>query len=508
MAANKYARGGLAHAYQAGGKVKPFFSKLAGLLGEHADQRAEEIANRTLRTRNEHWSLGTDFRPMSEADFEPYILEGTKNRVSGIPYWRLDDLLQTSAPHERLWELHTHPQNFLAPSPEDILFWQKFPGFSHGLVGPGMNIGVPARQALADGFETPGFAFWQAPQTFYSPQAFSRAENQAKFAMNRYEQELLPIYRKQGAFDNNPEDMVDYLGAYLGQEMRAKEAGPQVRFTRQYPTDPYFNPNEAVDELVDFFSKNNRFAEGGQVQMPEDEGLTLLPPPPFLKDPFSEARRPQKASATTPPSSLSALTQTGMTRGGSEELDALLAKLMAQSRTRTEAPAQASPAMVDLTSAYDDYLKKIRVPDPAAVNADTGATSAYDFIPSTFRGVAREHFPEFKTMSDADLDALMKDEAVAKQVAVAYTRGSERALARAGVPASDYTRFLAHWFGPQGAVDLLTGDESRKMEDWFEGYYPKRGRYWAKANGLEGRTAADALKMARDRMNPRGGSRG
>jgi hypothetical protein len=502
---NKYAQGGLVQAYQAGGRVKPLFSKLADLLGEHADQRAEELANRTLRTGREHWSLGTDFRPMSEKDFEPYILPGTQHSVENIPAWRLTDLEASRAPHERPWELHTHPSNDISPSVQDVSFWSRFPGFSHGIIGPGDAENFKVRD-LDAAMTQPGFGIWEAPSEFFSPRAMSQFELRARAGMQRYADDVSSILRPHNNMDLEPDDLMDELGPYLGLDMWAKSGGPRVRYTRQYPEPFHLEMNPAVDELTDFFSKKNRFAEGGPVPepSPEEDGARLLEPPPFLRNPLQEGLRPQGPSGSAPLSSLLSLAKPEKPQVNPRELEALLAKLAAgpgvAAPQAQQPPAEASP--------LDDYLAKIRVPDPAAVNKDTGATSAYDFIPSTFTSVARAHFPDLKGLSDAELTALMKDERVAKNVALAFTQDNERTLARSGIPASDYTRFLAHWFGPAGAVDLLTGDEARKMEDWFEAYYPKKGAHWAKANALEGKTAAEVLKIARERMKPRGGGRG
>lgn len=246
----------------------------------------------------------------------------------------------------------------------------------------------------------------------------------------------------------------------------------------------------------------NRYAAGGQVEEP---GVTLLGSPPTLRDPFKEQFQARGPVGGADVSSLLAMANRGQ-RGQPDPaaLDALLAKLAAAQPPPNPQAAAPPAAPPDPASPYDDYLAKLRVPDPDAVNKDTGATGHYDFIPSTFRGTIDQHFPDLAKLSDEELAPLMRDPRVARQVAIAFTQGNERHLASKGLPASDYTRYLAHWFGPAGAVDLLTGDDTRKMEDWFEGYYPKKGAHWAKANALEGKTAAEVLAIAKKRMAGRG----
>lgn len=478
----------------------PLFKRLANLLGHHADQRAEDLANRTLRTGNEYWSLGTDLRPhRGDVDFnEPYILNGDKNSVSGIPLERLMELERTRAPHERLWEMHTHPSNEILPSVQDLNFWARYPGFAHGVISPGTDRSNTVRGAIDYGMETPGFGVWEAPSQFFSPKAMSDHELRARHGMERYQQNLGSSLRQYNDLDH--EDAVDHLAPYLGLDMWAKSGGPRVRYTREYPSSPFLETGPAVDELVDFFSKNNRFARGGRVPEPsDDEGMHLIEPPAPLRDPLREQFRAQGPVGGADLSGLLRLAQPAKEAPDRAGLEALLARLS----TPPTAQAPVAPRQVDAASPYDNYLAKLRVPDPAAVNPDTGATGAYDFIPSTFKGVIKQHFPDLAKLPDDQLTELMKDPGVSKAVATAFTQGNERTLAASGIPASDYTRYLAHWFGPQGAVDLLTGDDKRKMDDWFESYYPGAGTRWAKANALSGKTAAEALATARARMAPR-----
>lgn len=475
---------------------KPLFERLANLLGHHADQRAEELANRTLRSGNEYWSLGTDMRPhRGDLDFnEPYILNGNKNSVTGIPLERLMELERTRAPHERLWEMHTHPSGEILPSVQDLNFWAKQPGFAHGIIAPGES---GARSVREPDMMQPGFGVWEAPSQFFSPRAMSQNELRARHAMMSRPEDVESIIRPHNDLGFSAADAADELAPYLGLDMWAKQAGPRVRYTREYPESPYLQTGPAVDELVDFFSKNNRFAAGGQVQ--PSGGPRLLAPPPFARDPMQESLRPQGPVGGANLSSLIAMARPEKPPVNPEGLDALLARLAAGAQT----PAPAAPPRADAASPYDDYLAKLRVPDPAAVNPDTGATGAYDFIPSTFKSVVKQHFPDLAKLPDDQLTELMKDPGVSRAVATAFTQGNERTLAASGIPASDYTRYLAHWFGPAGAVDLLTGDDSRKMDDWFESYYPGAGTRWAKANALSGKTAAEALATARARMAPR-----
>lgn len=139
----------------------------------------------------------------------------------------------------------------------------------------------------------------------------------------------------------------------------------------------------------------------------------------------------------------------------------------------------------------------------AAVNPDSGAGGRYQFTDQTWLAMARKYLPETEGQTDAQVLQMRSDPAKVvdqDKVFAGFTRENEGALQKAGLPVNDTTRYLAHWFGPQGAVKLANADPNAPIENFLPSGRTPAGRTWAEANGIAGKTVAQVLQIAATRM--------
>jgi hypothetical protein len=133
--------------------------------------------------------------------------------------------------------------------------------------------------------------------------------------------------------------------------------------------------------------------------------------------------------------------------------------------------------------------------DPNATNPNSSASGPGQFIDSTWLSVLKQHRPDIAAgKSDADLLALKTDKDLAPQMTAAYAADNQGILAKAGVPVTPGTTYLAHFAGPQGAVKILQADPSAPVE-------PILGDAAVKANPfLRGMTAQGLQAWAARKM--------
>lgn len=94
--------------------------------------------------------------------------------------------------------------------------------------------------------------------------------------------------------------------------------------------------------------------------------------------------------------------------------------------------------------------------DPLARNPRSTATGAGQFIESTWIDTLAKHRPDIiQGRSRADILALRNDPDLSKAMTAAYGADNASFLGKAGVPVNPGSIYLAHFAGPQGAVDLL-----------------------------------------------------
>lgn len=148
-----------------------------------------------------------------------------------------------------------------------------------------------------------------------------------------------------------------------------------------------------------------------------------------------------------------------------------------------------------------NYRQKVQTaesPDGRS-NPDSGAGGFFQFIDSTWLTYARKALP-VSGKSDAEILALRGNRQAQEVVFEAFTADNEAKLQKAGLPVTDTTRYLAHWFGDAGAVRLLTADKSKPIEEFLPPGKTPTNKTWAEANGIAGKTVGQVINIAGSRM--------
>lgn len=131
--------------------------------------------------------------------------------------------------------------------------------------------------------------------------------------------------------------------------------------------------------------------------------------------------------------------------------------------------------------------------NPNARNPRSSAAGAAQFIDSTWVDMLARHRPDIKGTRE-ELLALKMNPQISREMTAAYAAENGQTLARAGLPVTDGTSYLAHFAGPKGAVSLLTADPSAPVESIL-------GNAAVAANPfLKGKTAADVVALANQKM--------
>lgn len=101
--------------------------------------------------------------------------------------------------------------------------------------------------------------------------------------------------------------------------------------------------------------------------------------------------------------------------------------------------------------------------DPNSKDPNSSASGPAGFIDSTWLSTVRSHRPDIaQGKSDDELLALKTNPQLAGQMADAYAADNAAILAKAGLPVTDGTKYLAHFAGPGGAVKVLQADPTAK----------------------------------------------
>lgn len=97
-----------------------------------------------------------------------------------------------------------------------------------------------------------------------------------------------------------------------------------------------------------------------------------------------------------------------------------------------------------------------------ASNPRSSASGRFQFINSTYLPYARQIMPG---VSDNELLAKKNDPNVQQQVMERFTADNTNTLKNAGLDPSNRNLYLAHFAGPQGAVNVLKADPNAKVSD-------------------------------------------
>lgn len=130
----------------------------------------------------------------------------------------------------------------------------------------------------------------------------------------------------------------------------------------------------------------------------------------------------------------------------------------------------------------------------AAANPNSSASGLGQFTDATFRDVIRQARPDLAGLPDDQLLALKTDPTIGRQATEAYAQQNQAALAKAGVPVTPGTTYLAHFAGPGGAIKVLQAEPGASVEDVL-------GAGVVKANPfLRGMTTQDLQAWAAKKM--------
>lgn len=101
-----------------------------------------------------------------------------------------------------------------------------------------------------------------------------------------------------------------------------------------------------------------------------------------------------------------------------------------------------------------------------AKNPRSSALGPGQFIDSTWLNTVARHRPDIaQGRSRADLLALRTDPALSRDMTAALASDNQGILAKAGLPVTSGTTYLAHFAGPKGAVDILSAAPNRPVID-------------------------------------------
>ena len=131
--------------------------------------------------------------------------------------------------------------------------------------------------------------------------------------------------------------------------------------------------------------------------------------------------------------------------------------------------------------------------DPNAKNPRSSATGAAQFIEGTWLDMLGKYRPDLKGSKDELLE-LRKDPNLSRDMAAQYAKDNGAVLSNAGLPVNPTTTYLAHFAGPQGAVNILQANPTTPVEGILD------ARAIAANPFLKGMTAADLQAWAGRKM--------
>lgn len=99
--------------------------------------------------------------------------------------------------------------------------------------------------------------------------------------------------------------------------------------------------------------------------------------------------------------------------------------------------------------------------NPNAKNPRSSAFGPSQFIESTWLDMLARHRPDLTTgRSREEVLSLRSDPTLSREMTEAYAAENAQTLQSAGLPVNAGTSYLAHFAGPQGAVNILKADPS------------------------------------------------
>ncbi len=140
----------------------------------------------------------------------------------------------------------------------------------------------------------------------------------------------------------------------------------------------------------------------------------------------------------------------------------------------------------------NDYASRILQLEGSGQDPNSSAVGG--FLSGTWLNLAKKYLPNADTMSDDQILALRSDPVLRAQMATAYGKENASYLQAQGFDPTPTNLRLAHWFGPAGAVKVLSANPDTPVSSLF----PEN--VTAANPILRGKTAQDTVNLTAKQM--------
>lgn len=129
-------------------------------------------------------------------------------------------------------------------------------------------------------------------------------------------------------------------------------------------------------------------------------------------------------------------------------------------------------------------------------NPNSSATGPGQFIKSTWLEMFKKYFPDrAESMSKEAILLLRKDSAISSAMIEKYAQENAAVLQKAGVSVNDAALYLAHFLGPQGAINVLRAAPTTALTELLG-----KDQIAANQSVLGGKTAGQLVEWAQKKM--------
>lgn len=157
-------------------------------------------------------------------------------------------------------------------------------------------------------------------------------------------------------------------------------------------------------------------------------------------------------------------------------------------------PGQA-PAAPPVSNTADKIIQVESGGDPNAKNPNSSASGLGQFTDSTWLDTIKKHLPNLaQGRTDEQLLRMRQIPQLARRMTEAFTADNEAGLAKAGLPVTPATTYLAHFAGLGGAIKVLKADPDAPVSDVLDARAIKANPF------LKGMTVRDLQSWAARKM--------